>query len=249
MSFNYQPNYMKLIKALQEGGLEGASQAKQARATRGLGGKLPLDIKQVDTESLSEQMLSYFSDIDEQNKRAREENKAKAEAAEKANAEVDPVTGEIKPKTTAVADFDESMIDLALGALSDVESRGSGGYEAIGPVVTKGMYKGQRAYGNYQVMEGNIGPWTEKYYGERLTPEQFLKNPQAQDAVAENVILANWEKYGNIEDAVSVWFTGRPLKKATSLGAADQNIGVPEYLNRWRTNYTKRYNESLGEGK
>jgi len=98
MSFNYQPNYMKLVKALQEGGLEGASQARQARATRGLGGKLPLDIKQVDTESLSEQMLSYFSDIDEQNKRAREENKAKAEAAEKANAEVDPVTGEITKK-------------------------------------------------------------------------------------------------------------------------------------------------------
>ena len=84
---------MKLIKALQEGGLEGASQAKQARATRGLGGKLPLDIKQVDTESLSEQMLSYFSDIDEQNKRAREENKAKAEAAEKANKAIEKKIG------------------------------------------------------------------------------------------------------------------------------------------------------------
>ena len=34
MSFNYQPNYMQLIKALQSGGIEGASQAKQARATR-----------------------------------------------------------------------------------------------------------------------------------------------------------------------------------------------------------------------
>lgn len=242
---------MALIKALQTGGIEGASQAKQARTTRGLGGRSVVNTEKVtdsEVESLSEQMLSYFSDIDTQNKKAREENKARAEAAEAANAEVDPVTGEIESKVDAVTDFDESMIDLALGALSDVESRGSGGYEAIGPVVTKGMYKGQRAYGNYQVMEGNIGPWTEKYYGERLTPEQFLKNPEAQDAVAENVILANWEKYGNIEDAVSVWFTGRPLKKATSLGAADQNIGVPEYLNRWRTNYTKRYNESLGEG-
>lgn len=243
---------MALIKALQTGGIEGASQAKQARTARGLGGRRVVNTEKVtdsEVESLSEQMLSYFSDIDTQNKKAREENKARAEAAEAANAEVDPVTGEIESKVDAVTDFDESMIDLALGALSDVESKGSGGYEAIGPVVTKGMYKGQRAYGNYQVMEDNIGPWTEKYYGERLTPEQFLKNPEAQDAVAENVILANWEKYGNIEDAVSVWFTGRPYKKAASLGAADQNIGVPEYLNRWRKNYTKRYNESLGEGR
>lgn len=247
MSFDYQPNYMKLVRALQEGGIEGASQAKQARATRGLGGKLPLNIREVDTESLSERMLSYFSDIDAQNKKAREENEARARAAEEANAEVDPVTGEIESKVSAVADFDESMIKIALGALSDVESRGSGGYKARGPVVKSGMYKGQRAYGKYQVMEGNIGPWTEKYHGERLTAEQFLNNPEAQETVAENLILSNWRKYGNIEDAISVWFTGKPYKKAASLGAADQNINVTGYVEKWRNSYNKRYNEFQGE--
>ena len=240
---------MQLVKALQSGGIEGLSQAREARSTRGLGGRLPLDIKEVDTESLSEQMLSYFSDIDEQNNAAKAKSQEQKELIESLGGKVDPVTGEAKPKVDAVTDFDESMIDLALGALSDVESKGSGGYKALGPIVKKGMYKGQRAYGNYQVMKGNIGPWTEEYYGERLTPEEFLNNPEAQDTVAENVILANWEKYGNIEDAVSVWFTGRPYKKAASLGAADQNIGVPEYLNRWRSSYNRRYNESLGEVK
>lgn len=251
MSFNYQPNYMALIKALQTGGIEGASQAKQARATRGLVGRRIMDTQKVtdsEAKSVSEQMLAYFSDIDEQNKSVRAKSQAQRELVESLGGEIDPVTGEAESKVDAITDFDPSMIDLALGALSDVESRGSGGYEAIGPVVTKGMYKGQRAYGKYQVMEGNIGPWTEKHYGERLTTEQFLNNPEAQDAVAENLILANWEKYGNIEDAVSVWFTGRPYKKAASLGAADQNIGVPEYLNRWRKSYNRRYNESLGEG-
>ena len=240
---------MQLVKALQSGGIEGLSQAREARSTRGLGGRLPLDIKEVDTESLSEQMLSYFSDIDEQNNAAKAKSQAQKELVESLGGKVDPVTGEAKPKVDAVTDFDESMIDLALGALSDVESKGSGGYKALGPIVKKGMYKGQRAYGNYQVMKGNIGPWTEEYYGKRLTPEEFLNNPEAQDTVAENVILANWRKYGNIEDAVSVWFTGRPYKKAASLGAADQNIGVPEYLNRWRSSYNRRYNESLGEVK
>jgi hypothetical protein len=250
MSFNYQPNYMALIKALQSGGLEGASQAKQARATRGLGGRRVLNTEMVtdsEAKSVSEQMLSYFSDIDAQNKKAREENEAKARAAEEANAEVDPVTGEIESKVSAVADFDESMIEIALDALSDVESRGSGGYKAMGPVVKSGMYKGQRAYGKYQVMEGNIGPWTEKYHGERLTAEQFLNNPEAQETVAQNLILSNWEKYGNIEDAISVWFTGKPYKKAASLGAADQNINVTGYVEKWRNSYNKRYNESQGE--
>lgn len=244
---------MALIKALQSGGLEGASQAKQARSTRGLGGRRVLNTEMVtdsEAKSLSEEMLSYFSDIDEQNKKVKERAEAEKAITESLGGEVDPVTKKVEPKKqeAAIQDFDESMIEIALGALSDVESRGSGGYEALGPVVTEGMYKGQRAYGKYQVMEGNIGPWTEKHYGERLTAEQFLNNPQAQETVAENIILSNWEKYGSIEDAVSVWFTGRPYKKAVSLGAADQNIGVPEYLNRWRNNYTRRYNESLGEG-
>lgn len=247
MSFNYQPNYMKLVKALQEGGIEGASQAKQARATRGLGGKLPLNIKEVDTESLSEQMLSYFSDIDEQNKKVKERAEAEKAVTESLGGEVNPVTGEAELKVNPVDDFDPSMIEIALGALSDVESRGRGGYKAMGPVVKSGMYKGQRAYGKYQVMEGNIGPWTEKYHGERLTAEQFLNNPEAQETVAQNLILSNWEKYGNIEDAISVWFTGKPYKKAASLGAADQNINVTGYVEKWRNSYNKRYNESQGE--
>jgi hypothetical protein len=252
MSFNYQPNYMALIKALQSGGLEGASQAKQARATRGLGGRRILDTQKVsDSEaaSLTEQMLSYFSEIDEQNKAAKEKSQAQRELIEGLGGEVDPVTGEAEPvkQEAAIQDFDESMIEIALGALSDVESRGSGGYKARGPVVKSGMYKGQRAYGKYQVMEGNIGPWTEKYHGERLTAEQFLNNPEAQDTVAENLILSNWRKYGNIEDAISVWFTGKPYKKAASLGAADQNINVTGYVEKWRNSYNKRYNEFQGE--
>jgi len=243
MSFNYGPNYKALTQALQSGGVDTYKAAKSMRESRGLGSALQRMGGIIeDNQSPQEAILARFDKV-------KKDNDTLKERMKELGIEQDPVTEELKPteKVEPTFDFDPSMIDIALGALSDVESKGSGGYEAIGPVVKKGMYKGQRAYGNYQVMEGNIGPWTEKYYGERLTAEEFLKNPEAQDAVAENVILANWEKYGNIEDAVSVWFTGRPYKKAAGLGAADDNIGVPEYLSRWRTNYNKRYSESLGD--
>lgn len=245
MSFNYGPNYKALVSALQQGGTSTYKAAKDARQSRGLGVSPMIESlgEKIDAPQSTEQaVLARFEKV-------KKDNETLKDRMKELGIEQDPVTEELE-STEEVAptfDFDPSMIDIALGALSDVESRGSGGYEAIGPVVKKGMYKGQRAYGNYQVMEGNIGPWTEKYYGERLTPEEFLNNPEAQDTVAENVILANWEKYGNIEDAVSVWFTGRPYKKAAGLGAADDNIGVPEYLSRWRTNYNKRYSESLGD--
>ena len=165
---------MKLIKALQEGGLEGASQAKQARATRGLGGKLPLDIKQVDTESLSEQMLSYFSDIDEQNKRAREENKAKAEAAEKANAEVDPVTGEIEPP---MEDPDVDMSGDIIDMIASFEGFRSTAYDDFGQL---SIGYGTKATSKNQTM----------------TEEEARKELTKQVMQARTIVLKAAEKHG-----------------------------------------------------
>ena len=174
MSFNYQPNYMKLVKALQAGGIEGASQAKQARATRGLGGKLPLDIKQVDTESLSERMLSYFSDIDEQNKRAREENKAKAEAAEKANAEVDPVTGEIEPP---MEDPDVNMSGDIIDMIASFEGFRSTAYDDFGQL---SIGYGTKATSKNQTM----------------TEEEARKELTKQVMQARTIVLKAAEKHG-----------------------------------------------------
>lgn len=91
---------MALVKALQSGGIEGASQAKQARATRGLGGRRILDTQKVtdsEAKSVSEQMLSYFSDIDEQNKATKAKSQAQKELVESLGGEVDPITGEAEP--------------------------------------------------------------------------------------------------------------------------------------------------------
>ena len=159
----------------------------------------------------------------------------------------------LMPKTrkdaglTKTVGFDEGMIQHALGALADVESRASGGYSAIGEEVTSGMYKGDRAYGKYQVMGANVPVWTKEHYGTALTPEEFLKNKEAQETVAENEIMSSFDKYGSIEDAISVWFTGSTLKKAQDRKAADQNINIDEYLRRWRKSYNNRVKNEVIE--
>lgn len=144
---------------------------------------------------------------------------------------------------TGRIDFDEGMLEFATAALADVESRGSGGYSAVGDEVTKGMYKGERALGKYQVMPSNVASWTKKHFGKKLTPEEFLNSPDAQEAVVQGELMSNFQKYGTIEDAISVWFTGRPLKRASAAGASDQNIGVGEYLSKWTSSFNKYVSE------
>lgn len=99
-------------------------------------------------------------------------------------------------------------------AIRSIESAGSGGYSALGP-----WTKGDRAYGAYQVMGNNIGPWSQDALGKSLTPSQFLSDPAAQDAIFEKQFGKYLSKYGNPQDAASAWFTGGPLKSGA--GATD----------------------------
>lgn len=72
------------------------------------------------------------------------------------------------------------------------------------------------ALGYFQVMPYNVGPWTQKHYGRRLTPQQFLANREAQIAVADGQIgeivrqqLAAGHK-GDvaIRRAAAIWYSG-----------------------------------------
>lgn len=131
----------------------------------------------------------------------------------------------------------DADISGVLEAIAAVESRGSGDYAALGPVVKKGMYKGQRAIGRYQVMEGNIAPWTKAALGRSLTREEFLADTKAQDAVAAHQLQAAKNKHGTWEDAASVWFSGQPLASAGN--ASDGYTTVPEYISKFRRNFVR----------
>lgn len=119
-------------------------------------------------------------------------------------------------------------------AIASIESAGSGDYQAVGPRTGKG----NRAYGRYQVMDFNIGPWTEKYLGQRLTPEQFLSNPEAQDAVFQGEFGSYIDRFGNPQDAASAWFTGRPLS---------EGAGRSDILGTTGAGYVQKFNAALGQ--
>lgn len=118
-------------------------------------------------------------------------------------------------------------------AISSVESGSrEGNYKAQGPVVESGRYAGQRAIGRYQVMEGNIGPWTKEVLGKEMTPQEFMNDSEAQDKVFDAKFGQLVEKYGSFQDAASAWHSGRPLAQAAAAGATDGYSRTTDYVRR-----------------
>lgn len=82
------------------------------------------------------------------------------------------------------------------------QQESGGNYGAVGVWVG-----GDRAYGRYQVMGANIPSWTRQYYGRSLTPQQYLHNKAAQDAVARGKLKSYVNKYG-YRGAAAAWYSG-----------------------------------------
>lgn len=121
-------------------------------------------------------------------------------------------------------------IDSAIEAIGQIESNGN--YNAKGPVMTKGMYKGDRAYGKYQVMGKNIASWSKQALGRVVSKEEFLANPEIQDQIIKHRFQKHFDKYGTWDDAAAIWFTGQPVQ---SMGNVDDGYtSAPEYLKRFR---------------
>ena len=117
-------------------------------------------------------------------------------------------------------------------AIGQFESGGN--YKAVGNQTASG----DRAYGKYQVMGNNIPSWTKEVLGQAMTVQQFLSNPQAQDKVAEYKLGQYLQKHGTIEDAASVWFSGRPIAMAGNSQDVNKTT-VPQYVNSVRSIYNR----------
>jgi hypothetical protein len=87
------------------------------------------------------------------------------------------------------------------GAIANIESGGR--YDLLGPVTKTG----DRAYGKYQVMGNNIPEWSQAAIGRRLTPQEFLANPQLQDTIFKQRFGQYVDKYGP-GGAARAWFAG-----------------------------------------
>ncbi|MCZ7502038.1 hypothetical protein [Agrobacterium sp. ST15.13.015] len=112
-------------------------------------------------------------------------------------------------------------------AIASIESKGSGDYSAVGPTHPKMG----RALGRYQVMESNIGPWSKAALGREVTPEEFMANPELQDAIFDHQFKGYVDKFGP-EGAAQAWFggpggvgkTGRKDSLGTSVGEYGQRF-------------------------
>jgi hypothetical protein len=116
-------------------------------------------------------------------------------------------------------------------AIASIES--SGRYNLLGPTTASG----DRAYGKYQVMGNNVGPWTKQHLGREMTPQEFLNDRDAQDQVFEKQFGSTAEKYGSPQEAASVWFTGRPMA---------QGANARDILGTTGSGYVSKFNKALG---
>lgn len=129
-------------------------------------------------------------------------------------------------------------------AIAGIESGGD--YGKLGPVIEKGRMAGDRAYGKYQVMGANVGPWTKQHFGQELTPEQFVQNPQAQDAVFNGQFGAYAKQYGP-EGAARAWFAGPG--NMNNMGAKDQlGTTVGSYAAKFNAGMQPYQVAALGNG-
>jgi len=137
------------------------------------------------------------------------------------------------PKVSRATGSPVKSLPEAMSRIARNESDGSGGYAALGPVLTSGQYKGQRALGKYQIMEGNIPSWSKEALGQSITPQQFYQSPQLQDRIAAYKLNQYYQKYGDWGHAASAWFTGGPLT-AKSAGKKDVfGTSAMDYVNKF----------------
>lgn len=117
-------------------------------------------------------------------------------------------------------------------AIANIESRGSGNYSALGPFTRTG----DRAYGRYQVMGANIPEWAAAAGLGRMTPEEFLRNPEAQDAIFRHRFGMYLNRYGP-QDAASMWFTGQPYRigrtRTDAIPGSYRGMTGEDYVNRF----------------
>lgn len=123
---------------------------------------------------------------------------------------------------------DMSDIGRIANAIGKFESGGN--YRSMG-VLTNG----DRAHGKYQIMGNNIPAWSREALGYTITPQQFLANPELQDKIAQYKMAQYFNKYGNVDDVASLWFSGRPSHGNSSKDAL--GTSVPDYIKALRKNY------------
>lgn len=127
-----------------------------------------------------------------------------------------PPAGDASPSPSAGGDTQYAAVDPIARNIAGIESGGD--YTKLGPTT----HTGDRAIGKYQIMGANVPAWTQEALGKAMTPDEFHRNPDAQEQTAKFQLKKLYDKYGNARDVASVWHSGVPYDQAVKEGRADQ---------------------------
>ena len=94
------------------------------------------------------------------------------------------------------------------------------------------------AIGKYQVMPANVPSWTKQVLGTAMTPQQFLANPQAQEAVFKGIFGQYLQQTGDPNKAAAMWFGGPGVNAKTG----------PDALGTTVAGYVQKFNDALNGG-
>lgn len=121
------------------------------------------------------------------------------------------------------------VLQKSMAAIGKIESGNN--YQAIGPTV-----KGDNALGKYQIMRSNIPAWSKEVLGQSITPQQFLSNPQIQDAIAKAKMTQYLSQSNDLRDLPAKWFSGKGYQDNNSHDPATGD-NVPNYTNKFMKAY------------
>ncbi|RVL00194.1 tail length tape measure protein [Sinorhizobium meliloti] len=130
-------------------------------------------------------------------------------------------------------------IGMYAKAIQAIESGGN--YGALGPITRNG----DRAYGAYQVMGNNIGPWSEAALGRRLSASEFLGDRSAQDAIFNHRFGDYVGKFG-ASRAAQAWFGGPGSVGKGGMGADILGTTGNSYVAKFNTQIAKMGETAAG---
>jgi hypothetical protein len=143
------------------------------------------------------------------------------------------------PAAAPVADAGEvpPIVPARRQAIGGIESGGAKDpYRAVGVPTKYG-----RALGRYGVVEANVAPWTAAALGKPMTPQEFLANDAAQDAVFDHRFGQYAAKHGE-EGAARAWFAGERGMNNLAATDAHKRLSVADY----GKDYLKRLDPRAG---
>lgn len=87
------------------------------------------------------------------------------------------------------------------------------------------------ASGKYQIMPGNIGPWSQQYLGRRISVGQFRSSPQLQEQLARSVLSEYFRKWG-ARGAAAAWYSGSPTGEDNYNRFRSNEPSIGEYVDQ-----------------